>query len=184
MYDLNPDQSKKGRGQQDGSSVRTQGQNHDNQQSKWVSKPEPRHRYRVSSNSESPNPNVDDVRGNLSSSSLVEEPARALVRAFGRTLLGLHPVGQPSESRHAGSLTGSAGVGSTAATKRLSDTTEWVVGEVGLGGSSAAETASGALFGGFEAFFDGEELGFESGRGVLVTWFLKRGFLAREHTCD
>jgi hypothetical protein len=133
-----------------------------NQQSKWVSKPEPRHRYRVSSNSESPNPNVDDVRGNLSSSSLVEEPARALVRAFGRTLLGLHPVGQPSESRHAGSLTGSAGVGSTAATKRLSDTTEWVVGEVGLGGSGA-EATSRALLSSLEAFLDGKKLRLESG---------------------
>ena len=99
MYDSKPNQSKR-RGGQDSKMAavfsRKCKEKLKNQQSKWVSKPEPRHRYRVSSNSESPNPNVDDVRGNLSSSSLVEEPARALVRAFGRTLLGLHPVGQPS----------------------------------------------------------------------------------------
>ena len=87
------------------------------------------------SSSKSPIPMISDVRSNLSSSPLVEEPARALVRALGRALLGLHPVGEARESRHAGSLTGCAGVGSTTAAKRLSDATEWVVGEVGLRGS-------------------------------------------------
>ena len=162
MYDSNPDQSKKGRGQQDGSSVRTQGQNHDNQQSKWVSKPEPRHQYRVSSNSKSPHSIVGDVRSGLISSPLVEEPARALVRALRRALLGLHPVGEASESGHAGSLARCAGVRSTTATERLSDATKGVVGKVGLG-RSGAESTGRALLSSLKAFLDGKKLRLESG---------------------
>ena len=104
---------------------------------------------------------ISDVRSNLSSSPLVEEPARALVRALGRALLGLHPVGEARESRHAGSLTRCAGVGSTTAAKRLSDATKWVVGEVGLRGSSTKAT-SGALLSSLEAFLDGKKLRLES----------------------
>jgi hypothetical protein len=98
----------------------------------------------------------------LISSPLVEEPARALVRALGRALLGLHPVGEASESGHAGSLAGCAGIGSTAATERLSDATEGVVGEVGLG-RGGAEATSGTLLSSFEAFLDGKKLRLESG---------------------
>ena len=76
--------------------------------------------------------------------------------------MSLHPVGEARESGHAGSLTGCAGVWSTTATKRLSDATEWVVGEVGLGGSGA-EATSRALLSSLEAFLDGKKLRLESG---------------------
>lgn len=75
----------------------------------------------------------------------------------------MHPVSQAGESRHTGSLTGCAGVGSTAAAKRLSDATEWVVGEVGLGGSGTAEAASRTLLGSLKTLLDGKKLGLESG---------------------
>ena len=138
--------------------------NHRNQQqSKWVSKPEPRHRYRVfsSNSSESLRSFVSDARSSLSSSPLVEEPARSLVRALGCAFLGLHPVGQAGESRRVGSLTGCAGVRSTAATKRLGDATEWVAGEVGLRGSGA-EATSRTLLSSLETFLDGKKLRLES----------------------
>jgi hypothetical protein len=82
------------------------------------------------------------------SSPLVEEPARPLVRALRGAFLALHPVCQAGESGHAGSLARCASIGSSAATERLSDATEWVVGEVRLGGSGAQAT-SGTLLSSF-----------------------------------
>ena len=172
-----------GKGQQDGSSVPAQGQKHRNQQqSKWVSKPEPRHRYRVCSNSKSPNSIVSDARSSLVSSPLVEEPARPLVRALGRALLGLHPVGQAGESRRVGSLTGCAGVGSTAATERLSDATEWVAGEVGLS-RSGAEATSRTLLSSLKAFLDGKKLRLESVTISVHVLACDDGGSSGQHTC-
>ena len=163
MYDSEAQSFQAERGQQDWQQCsRARAKNHGNQQqSNWVSKPEPRHRYRVSSNSKSPNLIVDDARSSLTSSPLVEEPACSLVRALGCAFLGLHPVGQAGESWRVGSLTGCAGVRSTAATKRLSDTTEWVAGEVGLRGSGA-EATSRTLLSSLETFLDGKKLRLES----------------------
>ena len=76
--------------------------------------------------------------------------------------MGLHPVGQAGESWRVGSLTGCAGVRSTTAAERLSDATEWVAGEVGLG-RSGAEATSRALLSSLEAFLDGKKLRLESG---------------------
>jgi hypothetical protein len=100
------------------------------------------------------------------SSPLVEEPARPLVTTtLHSTLLALHSTRlQTSESRYTCSLTRGTSIRTSTSTKGLSDAAEGVVGEVGLRGSGAAEAACGTLFGGFEAFFDGEELGFESGK--------------------
>jgi len=138
--------------------------NHRNQQqSKWVSKPEPRHRYHVSSNNgKSPNSIFGDARSSLTSSPLVEEPACSLVRALGCAFLGLHSVGQAGESWRVGSLTGCAGVRSTTAAERLSDATEWVAGEVGLG-RSGAEATSRTLLSSLKAFLDSKKLRLESG---------------------
>lgn len=108
-----------------------------------------------------------DCKGIQHSSPLVEKPARPLVAAaLHSALLALHSTRlQTSESRHARSLTRGAGIGTSTSTERLRDAAKGVVGEVGLRGGTAgaAEAARGALFGGLEAFFDGEELGFESG---------------------
>lgn len=131
-----------------------------------IQQPEPRHStlYRVSesSSSDSTSPARCRSRGEFAhsiSSSLVKEPACSLVRALGSALLALHSADQ---CWHTGSLAGRASIRSTTATERLGDAAEGVVCEVGLG-RSGAEAACGALFGGFEAFFDGEELRFESG---------------------
>jgi hypothetical protein len=103
-----------------------------------------------------------DCKGIQHSSPLVEKPARPLVAAaLHSALLALDSTRlQTSESRHARSLTRGAGIGTSTSTERLRDAAEGVVGEVGLRGraAGAAEAARGALFGGLEAFFDGEEL--------------------------
>jgi hypothetical protein len=100
------------------------------------------------------------------SSPLIEKPARPLVTtALHSAFLTLHSARlQTSESRYTCSLTRGTSIRTSTSTKGFSDAAEGVVGEIGLRGSGAAETACGTLFGGFESFFDGEELGFESGR--------------------
>lgn len=157
-------QAESGSGQQDGSSVFAQGQKNIeiSKTSGYPNQNPATGTASHSNHSKSPTSIVGDARSSLISSPLVEEPTRALVRALGRTLLGLHPVGQAGESRHAGSLTGCAGVGSATAAKRLSDATEWVVGEVGLG-RSGAEATSGTLLSSLKAFLDGKKLRLESG---------------------
>jgi hypothetical protein len=101
------------------------------------------------------------------SSPLIEKPARPLVpTALHSAFLALHSTRlQTSKSRHARSLTRGASIGTTTSAKGLGDAAKGVVGEVGLRRShGAAEAARGALFRSLEAFFDGEELGFESGK--------------------
>jgi hypothetical protein len=120
-----------------------------------------------------------------SSSPLIKKPARPLIptsTAIHSALLALHPTRlQAGESRHASSLARGTSIGASTAAQRFGDAAEGVVGEVGLGRSAggrrrAAEAARGALFGGLEAFFDGEELGFESG-------WRKECVLVRFSTC-
>jgi hypothetical protein len=105
-------------------------------------------------------------RPRSSSSPLIEEPARPLVTtALHSAFLTLHSARlQTSKSRYTCSLTRGTSIRTSTSTKGLGDAAEGVVGEVGLRGSGAAETSCGTLFGCFEAFFDGEELGFESGK--------------------
>ena len=95
------------------------------------------------------------------SSPLIEEPAASLPSSS-LLLLALLRL-QTGKCRYRRLRFIAAASASTA--QRLGDAAEGVVGEVGLRGGTAgaAEAARGALFGGLEAFFDGEELGFESG---------------------
>ena len=136
MYDPQNNQSKRKEGGKDGSVLRAQGKTHRKQQKQVGIQTRTPPPVSCLEQRTAPNPVVSDVRS-LASSPLVEEPARPLVRALGRAFLALHPVCQTCECGHASSLTGSAGVRSTAAAKRFSDAAEWVVREVGLGGCGA-----------------------------------------------
>ena len=116
----------------------------------------------------------------LKSSPLIKKPARPLIPTaptittlHSAALLALDSARLQTGERRPGPFAGSACVGTAAAAEGFGDAAEGVGGEVGLGrgaaaaAAAAAEAARGALFGGFEAFFDGEELGFESGEGVV-----------------